>query len=82
MVSHPETGSDPPIGLDRESGVTSWLDLFLFEKEGCWLGFGDNSRFSVFHAHIYGYLCSISLNLGLNLLSTPSLTCIWQAFWL
>ena len=20
MVSHPETGSDPPIGLDRESG--------------------------------------------------------------
>ena len=58
------------------------LDLFLLEEEGCWLGFGGNSRFSVFNTRIYGYLCSIYLNLGLNLLSTPSLTCIWQAFWL
>ena len=59
-----------------------WLDPFLLEEEGCWLGFGGNTRFSIFNAHIFGYLCSISLNLGLNLLSTPSLTCIWQDFWL
>ena len=52
------------------------IDLFLLKEEGCWLGFGGNSRFSVFNARIYGYLCSISLNLGLNLLSTPSLACI------
>ena len=24
MFSHSELGSDPPIGSDRESGVTSW----------------------------------------------------------
>ena len=54
----------------------AWLDLFLLKEEGCWLGFGGNSQFSIFNARIYVYLCSISLKLGLNLLSTPSLTCI------
>ena len=26
MFSHPETGSDPPIGSGRESGVISWYE--------------------------------------------------------
>ena len=67
---------------EDDNSEDGWLDLFLLEEEGFWLGFGGNSRFSVFNARIYGYLCSISLNLGLNLLSIPSLTCIWQASWL
>ena len=25
MVSHPETGSDPPIGSDQESGLDTYL---------------------------------------------------------
>ena len=62
--------------FEDDNSEDGWLDLFLLEEEGCWLGFGGNSRFSVFNARIYGYLCSISLNLGLNLLSTPSITCI------
>ena len=42
MVSHPETGSDSPIGSDRESGRDNdnsedgWLDFFLLEEEGYW----------------------------------------------
>ena len=30
MVSHPETGSDPPIGSDRESGRDTLLVHFPF----------------------------------------------------
>ena len=35
-----------------------WLDLFLLEEDGCWLGFGGNARSPVFNARIYGCLCS------------------------
>ena len=30
MVSHPETGSDSPIGSDQESGSDNWFSLFWF----------------------------------------------------
>ena len=29
MVSHPEFGSDPPIGLDRESGRDKFSKIYL-----------------------------------------------------
>ena len=30
-----------------------WLDLFLLEEEGCWLGFGGNAQSSVFLTHAF-----------------------------
>ena len=30
-----------------------WLDLFLLEEDGCWLGFGGNARSPVFNARIF-----------------------------
>ena len=32
MVSHPETGSDPPIGLDRESGCDKLVSEPRFRR--------------------------------------------------
>ena len=32
MFSHPELGSDPPIGLDRESGCDKYHDKIWEEK--------------------------------------------------
>ena len=35
MVSHPETGSDSPIGSDRDRGrdtLTIWLSKALFSR--------------------------------------------------
>ena len=29
MVSHPELGSDPPIGLDRESGRDTYYQIHV-----------------------------------------------------
>ena len=30
-----------------------WLDLFLLEEDGCWLGFGGKARSPVFNARIF-----------------------------
>ena len=57
--------------FEDDNSKDGWLEHFLLEEEGCWLGFGGDSRFSVFNARIYGYLCSVSLNLSLNLLNVP-----------
>ena len=45
MVSHPETGSDSPIGSDRESG----RDKYPILRQVCCLkGFGFNFPFFAF----------------------------------
>ena len=33
---------------EDDSSEDGWLDLFLLEEEGCWLGCGGNSRFPYF----------------------------------
>ena len=43
---------------EDDNSEDGWLDLFLLEEEGCWLGFGGNTRSSVFNACIYGCLSS------------------------
>ena len=44
---------------EDDNSEDGWLDLFLLEEEGCWLGCGGNSRFPCFfNARIYGCLGS------------------------
>ena len=33
---------------EDDNSEDGWLDLFLLEKEGCWLGYGGNSWFPCF----------------------------------
>ena len=33
---------------EDDNSEDGWLDLFLLEEEGCWLGCGGNSRFPCF----------------------------------
>ena len=37
MLSHPELGSDPPIGSDRESGRDTDFLLLAFSHKTSWL---------------------------------------------
>ena len=43
---------------EDDNSEDGWLDLFLLEEEGCWLGFGGNIRSSIFNVGIYFHLCS------------------------
>ena len=52
MDSHPETGSDSPIGSDQESGLDT--DLVLL-KLGCNLYFEDNYVRIADKTTVYGY---------------------------
>ena len=53
---------------EDDNSENGWLNLFLLEEDGCWLGFEVNLRSSVLFTHAFMDICAPASHLRLKLL--------------